>query len=99
MDNFKLFTGAGTPPPFKLLNPEERDRLTKMSIIFGMVSDVDPNVVRDYAKLLIKERKDRVRPSKNADIQNDFRNAVGWNEYPRAKSRLISTMKQEGFLK
>ena len=98
-NNNWLFTGYGDPPPFKLLTEDERESLTKMSIIFGMMHDVDPNIVRPYAKLLIKEKRERTRPSKNADVQNDFRNAVGWDEFPRAKSRLLSELKQLGFVK
>lgn len=96
--SFALFTGQGQPPSFKLLNEEEREQLTKMCIIFGMMNDVDPNIVRPYAKLLIKERRDRLRPSKDADVQNAFREAVGWDEFPRAKGRLMSELKKLGFL-
>lgn len=98
MPSFALFTGQGEPPSFKLLNEEEREQLTKMCIIFGMMHDVDPNIVRPYAKLLIKERKDRTRPSKDADVQNAFREAVGWNEFPRAKGALMGELKKLGFL-
>lgn len=96
--NHWLFSGKGSPPPFKLLSEEEREKLTRLSIIFGMMNDVDPKIVRDYAKLLIKEKRDRTRASKNADIQNDFRLAVGWNEYPRAKNRLLSELRLNGFV-
>lgn len=96
--SFALFTDQGQPPSFKLLNEEEREKLTKMCIIFGMMHDVDPNIVRPYAKLLIKERRDRLRPSRDADVQNAFREAVGWDEFPRAKGRLMSELKQLGFL-
>lgn len=95
--SFATAVARGEPPSFKLLNDEEREQLTKMCIIYGMMNDVDPNIVRPYAKLLIKERRDRTRPSKNADIQNTFREAVGWNEYPRAKGRLVSELKRLGF--
>lgn len=98
-NNERLYSGKGSPPPFKLLTEEEREKLSKMSIIFGMMHDVDPNIVRPYAKLLIKEKRERTRPSRNADVQNDFRNAVGWDEFPRAKSRLLSELKQLGFVK
>lgn len=81
-----------------MLNDEEREKLTKMCIIFGMMNDVDPNVVRPYAKLLIKERRNRLAPSRNADVQNDFARAVGWDEWPRAKGRLIGELRRLGFI-
>lgn len=71
----------------------------KMCIIFGMMNDVDPNVVYPYAKLLIKERRDRVRPSRDTDVQNDFARSVGWNEWPRAKGRLMGELRRLGFIK
>lgn len=70
-----------------------------MCIIFGMMHDVDPNIVQPYAKLLIKERKNRTRPSRDSDVQNDFARAVGWNEWPRAKGALMSELRRLGFIK
>lgn len=96
--SFASRTAAGEAPSFRLLNDEEREKLTKMCIIFGMMNDADPKVVREYAKLLIKERRNRLRPSKNADVQNDFARSVGWDEWPRAKGRLISELRQLGFI-
>ena len=87
---------GGEAPSFNLLNGEERERLTRVCIIWGMMHDVDPNVVRPYAKLLIKNRKERRHNNgQSYEIQETFRRAIGWDEYPRAKGRLISTLKQE----
>lgn len=95
--SFATAVAGGERPSHRLLNDEEREQLTKMCIIFGMMNDVDPNIVREYAKLLIKERKNRTRPSRNADIQNEFARAVGWNEWSRAKGRLMGELKRLGF--
>ncbi len=94
---FKTRVEQGERPSSRLLNDEEREQLTKMCIIFGMMHDVDPNIVKPYAKLLIKERKNRTRPSRDSDVQNEFARAVGWDKWPRAKGALMGELKRLGF--
>jgi hypothetical protein len=92
-----------TDQQYKDTIKRRKDRLDHFCVIFGIANDLNPNLVRDYAKFL-QGKTNRAWATLHWDWRGrQFRDAVEQNaldETPeQVHAKLVSQMRQKLFLK
>lgn len=86
------------PDKNRRLDEDEIDAMKKTAIIFGMMHDIDPNIVYPYMRVLVRNKRDGTRQSKSNQPLTDFREACGWDKFGQMKNLLLTQMRAEYFV-